>query len=68
MLIQSVGVGLYVSECMTGSMFVSDSVCVCVCMYAYVCDFARDWHRRCLIHRGPVLPVLKKYIITFQMC
>lgn len=43
------GVGWYVSVCMTGSMFVSDSVCVCVC------EFAWDWQRQHLIRGGPAL-------------
>ncbi len=44
-------------------------VCVCVCVYVCICVWiARDWHRRLLICRGAMLPVLKKYIITFQMC
>jgi len=46
-LIQSVGVGLYVSICMTGSMFVSDSVCVCVCTYSMCGNFVKNWHGRC---------------------
>lgn len=38
------------------------------CLCLAVCEFAGDWQRRRLIHRGSELPVLKKYIITFQMC
>lgn len=54
MLIQCVGVRLYVPVHIMVSMFVSDGVQMCMC------EFARDWHRRRLIHGGPMLQCLEE--------